>query len=135
MKDCDGILVPGGFGPRGIDGKIQAIKFARENNIPFLGICLGMQLATIEFARNVLGISDADSTELCENTTNPIIDYLPDQYTGINLGGTLRLGAYDCLLKENTKAFEAYKQTVIKERIAIDMNLIINIWIEFKMPA
>lgn len=75
-----------------------------------------MQLATIEFARNVLGISDADSTELCENTTNPIIDYLPDQYTGINLGGTLRLGAYDCLLKENTKAFEAYKQTVIKER-------------------
>ena len=116
LKDCDGILVPGGFGPRGIDGKIQAIKFARENNIPFLGICLGMQLATIEFARNVLGISDADSTELCENTTNPIIDYLPDQYTGINLGGTLRLGAYDCLLKENTKAFEAYKQTVIKER-------------------
>lgn len=74
-----------------------------------------MQLATIEFARNVLGISDADSTELCENTTNPIIDYLPDQYTGINLGGTLRLGAYDCF-KENTKAFEAYKQTVIKER-------------------
>lgn len=63
-----------------------------------------------------MGISDADSTELCENTTNPIIDYLPDQYTGINLGGTLRLGAYDCLLKENTKAFEAYKQTVIKER-------------------
>ena len=116
LKDCDGILVPGGFGPRGIDGKIQAIKFARENNIPFLGICLGMQLATIEFARNVLGISDADSTELCENTTNPIIDYLPDQYTGINLGGTLRQGAYDCLLKENTKAFEAYKQTVIKER-------------------
>ena len=116
LKDCDGILVPGGFGPRGIDGKIQAIKFARENNIPFLVICLGMQLATIEFARNVLGISDADSTELCENTTNPIIDYLPDQYTGINLGGTLRLGAYDCLLKENTKAFEAYKQTVIKER-------------------
>ena len=116
LKDCDGILVPGGFGPRGIDGKIQAIKFARENNIPFLGICLGMQLATIEFARNVLGISDADPTELCENTTNPIIDYLPDQYTGINLGGTLRLGAYDCLLKENTKAFEAYKQTVIKER-------------------
>ena len=116
LKDCDGILVPGGFGPRGIDGKIQAIKFARENNIPFLGICLGMQLATIEFARNVLGISDADSTELCENTTNPIIDYLPVQYTGINLGGTLRLGAYDCLLKENTKAFEAYKQTVIKER-------------------
>lgn len=116
LKDCDGILVPGGFGPRGIDGKIQAIKFARENNIPFLGICLGMQLATIEFARNVLGISDADSTELCENTTNPIIDYLPDQYTGINLGGTLRLGAYDCLLKENTKAFEAYKQTIIKER-------------------
>ena len=116
LKDCDGILVPGGFGPRGIDGKIQAIKFARENNIPFLGICLGMQLATIEFARNVLGISDADSTELCENTTNPIIDYLPDQYTGINLGGNLRIGAYDCLLKENTKAFEAYKQTVIKER-------------------
>ena len=116
LKDCDGILVPGGFGPRGIDGKIQAIKFARENDIPFLGICLGMQLATIEFARNVLGISDADSTELCENTTNPIIDYLPDQYTGINLGGTLRLGAYDCLLKENTKAFDAYKQTLIKER-------------------
>ena len=116
LKDCDGILVPGGFGPRGIDGKIQAIKFARENDIPFLGICLGMRLATIEFARNVLGISDADSTELCENTTNPIIDYLPDQYTGINLGGTLRLGAYDCLLKENTKAFDAYKQTLIKER-------------------
>ena len=116
LKDSDGILVPGGFGPRGIDGKIQAIKYARENKIPFLGICLGMQLATIEFARNVVGILDANSTELCETTTNPIIDYLPNQYTGIKLGGTLRLGLYNCSIKENTKAYEAYQQTSIQER-------------------
>jgi CTP synthase len=116
LKKADGILVPGGFGIRGINGKILAIKYARENNVPFLGICLGLQLAIIEFARNVVKISDADSTEFNPNTTNPIIDYLPNQYKGINLGGTMRIGSYDCTVKKNTLAYKAYKETNIKER-------------------
>ncbi|MBU5267968.1 CTP synthase [Virgibacillus proomii] len=108
LENVDGILVPGGFGDRGIDGKIIAIQHARENKIPFLGICLGMQLATVEFARNVVGLEGAHSTEIDPNTPHPIIDLLPDQKDIANLGGTLRLGAYPCKLKDNTKTKAAY---------------------------
>lgn len=116
LQDVDGILVPGGFGPRGIDGKLAAIRYAREKNIPYFGICLGMQLATIEFARHVMGLQDAHSTELCETTTHPIIDYLPDQYAGINMGGTLRLGVYECQIEEGSNAYMAYQKTIVLER-------------------
>ena len=116
LKDVQGIIVPGGFGNRGIDGKIGAIKYARENNIPFLGICLGMQLALIEYGRDVLKIEDANSSEFKENAKNKIIDYLPDQYKGIKMGGTMRLGEYDCELKEGTMAREIYGTNLIRER-------------------
>ncbi|MDD5605630.1 MAG: CTP synthase, partial [Dehalococcoidales bacterium] len=116
LKDYDGILVPGGFGLSGIDGKILAIKYARENKVPFLGICLGLQLAVIEYAQNVLKLEGANSTEFDPETKYPIINYLPDQYTGINLGGTMRLGAYDCDIKEKTLAYEVYNSKKIKER-------------------
>lgn len=116
LDDIDGILVPGGFGERGINGKILAIKYAREKQIPFLGLCLGMQLAVIEFARNVCGLTQANSTEFDPDTIHNIIDFMPDQYQGIDMGGTLRLGLYDCHLKENSLAKLAYKQSDIKER-------------------
>lgn len=116
IEGCDGILVPGGFGQRATKGKMAAIKYARENNIPFLGICYGMQLACIEFARNVLNLEGANSTEINENTPYPIIDYLPDQYKGINFGGTMRMGLYECKLTKGTKAYEAYGQELIEER-------------------
>lgn len=116
LKDVNGILVPGGFGDRGIDGKISAIRYAREQKIPFLGICLGMQLATIEFARNVLGYADAHSTEFNQETKNPIIDLLPEQKDNEDLGGTLRLGLYPCKVLEGTKTFAAYNDEVVYER-------------------
>lgn len=116
LKKVDGILVPGGFGAKDIDGKIKAIKYAREKGIPFLGIGLGMELAIIEFARNVLGIKDADSAEFNHKTLNPVIDYLPNQYKGANLGVTMRIGAYDCEIKTNTKAHKIYKSKKIIER-------------------
>lgn len=116
LGDVNGILVPGGFGDRGIEGKIAAIKYARENKVPFLGICLGMQLATVEFARNVLGLNDANSAEIDPETTNPIIDLLPEQKDVEDLGGTLRLGLYPCKLVEGTKVFEAYGEKVVYER-------------------
>ncbi len=116
LSDVQGIIVPGGFGNRGIDGKMLAIKYAREHNVPFLGICLGMQLALIEYAKDVLNIEDANSSEFKENAKNKIIDYLPDQYKGIKMGGTMRLGEYDCVLKEGTKAFELYGEKEIRER-------------------
>lgn len=116
LKDAQAIIVPGGFGNRGIDGKLLAIKYARENNVPYLGLCLGMQLALIEFAQEVLKIEDANSTEFKENCKNKIIDYLPDQYKGIKMGGTMRLGEYDCRIKEGTKAFELYGTSDIRER-------------------
>lgn len=116
LDEVDGVLVPGGFGDRGIDGKIEAIRYAREQKKPFLGICLGMQLASIEFARNVLGLKDAHSSEINPDTEHPIIDLLPEQKDIEDLGGTLRLGLYPCKLKENTKAFEAYQETVVYER-------------------
>lgn len=116
LGEADGILVPGGFGDRGVEGKIHAIQYARENQKPFLGICLGMQLATIEFARNVLGLEGAHSSELNPNTPYPIIDLLPEQKDVEDLGGTLRLGLYPCKLSEGTKAMEAYGEEVVYER-------------------
>ncbi|MFC4619884.1 CTP synthase [Camelliibacillus cellulosilyticus] len=116
LKDADGVLIPGGFGDRGIEGKITAIRFARENRLPFLGICLGMQLASIEFARNVLQLSDAHSSEINPGTANPIIDLLPEQKEVEEMGGTLRLGLYPCKIKEGTKAYDAYREPIIYER-------------------
>lgn len=116
LKDVSGILVPGGFGNRGIEGKILAANYSRIHNIPYLGLCLGMQVALIEIARNVLGYKDANSTEFDPNTTHKIIDYLPSQYKGIKLGGTMRLGEYDCKIVMETKAYSLYKASLIKER-------------------
>lgn len=116
LKGVNGILVPGGFGERGVEGKKTAIKYARENKIPFLGICLGMQLAVIEYANNVLNLTGANSTELDPTTKYPVIDYLPDQYKGISLGGTMRLGSYACKLKKGSLAYKCYNEEVIHER-------------------
>ncbi|SHE27809.1 MULTISPECIES: CTP synthase [Caloramator] len=116
LKDADGILVPGGFGDRGIEGKILAIKYARENNVPFLGICLGMQCAVIEFARNVVGLSGANSSEIDPNTKYPVIDLMDEQKDIDEKGGTMRLGLYPCKLKEGTFSYEAYKDEIIYER-------------------
>ncbi len=116
FKDVAGIIVPGGFGSRGIEGKIKAIKYAREENVPFLGICLGMQLAVIEFARNVCGIKDATSTEFDPNTNNPIIDLMEEQKRITDMGGTLRLGNYECKLMQGTLAYKAYGTDIILER-------------------
>ncbi len=115
LLNYDGILVPGGFGERGIEGKISAIKYARENKIPFLGICLGMQCAVIEFARNVAGMKSAHSAEFKSNRYS-VIDILPEQKKIKNKGGTMRLGAYPCVVKKGTKAKEAYKKEKISER-------------------
>ena len=116
LAGVDGILVPGGFGERGTKGKIIAIRHAREENIPFFGICFGMQLAIVEYARHVIGWRDADSTEFNKDTTHNVIDYLPEQYEGIDMGGTMRLGSYQCRLKENTMARQLYGREVISER-------------------
>jgi CTP synthase len=116
LEDVDGILVPGGFGDRGVEGKILATKFARENKVPFLGICLGMQVASIEYARNVLGLKGANSSEIDPNTPYPVIDLLPEQKDIEDLGGTLRLGLSPSKLQEGSRAYEAYKDEVIYER-------------------
>ncbi len=116
FKNTNGIIVPGGFGTRGTEGKIAAIKYARENNIPFLGICLGMQLAVIEFARSVCGIKDASSTEFDPTCKNPVIDLMADQKSVVNLGGTLRLGNYECKIDKKTLTYKAYKEENILER-------------------
>ncbi len=116
LKDADGILVPGGFGGRALNGKILAIQYARENKIPFLGICLGMQLAIIEFARNVCGWSQADSTEWTPGTRTPIIDIMESQKDLHKLGGTMRLGNYRCLLKKGSLAESVYQSNEILER-------------------
>lgn len=116
LADIDGLLVPGGFGDRGVEGKIKAIKYARENKIPFLGICLGMQLAVVEFARHVAGLMGAHSSEFSDDTKYPVIDLLPEQKDIEEMGGTMRLGAYPCKLIENTKALDAYQDEVIYER-------------------
>ena len=112
----NGILVPGGFGNRGIQGKIETIKYARENNIPFLGICLGMQMAVIEFARNVANIEDANSAELDENCKNPVIHIMENQKEIHKKGGTMRLGAYPCKIKPETLAYKIYGKDIISER-------------------
>ena len=116
LGDADGILVPGGFGDRGIEGKIKAITYARTNNIPFLGLCLGMQLSIVEFARNVVGYNDAHSIELDPSTTHPVIALMPDQNGVEDIGGTLRLGSYPCVLDKNSKAYSLYGEDVIHER-------------------
>ena len=116
LKDYDGILVPGGFGNRGIEGKITAIKYARENNIPFLGICLGMQMAVVEFARNVLGLKDANSEEFDKDTKNPVIHIMDEQKKVTKKGGTMRLGSYPCVLKKNSVVYKLYKSEEISER-------------------
>ena len=115
LKDVAGLLVPGGFGERGIEGKIHAIQYVRENNIPFLGICLGLQCAVIEFARHVCGLAGANSTEF-KKTKNNVIDLMTEQKGVKNLGGTMRLGAYPCILTKGTKAHKAYRKELIYER-------------------
>jgi len=114
--DADGILVPMGFGPRGTEGKIEAVRYAREEKVPFLGICFGMQLAVIEFARHVCGIEGASSTEIDENAPNPVIDFMPEQRDVTRKGGTMRLGAYPCSLREQSLAAKMYGKRKISER-------------------
>ena len=116
LKDSDGILVPGGFGDRGIEGKIYAAQYAREHNIPYFGICLGMQIAVIEYARNVLGFKDANSSEINPNTTYPVIDLMPEQQDVEDLGGTMRLGLYPCKLTSDTLGHSIYNSDLIYER-------------------
>lgn len=116
LKDVQGLVVPGGFGVRGIEGKLNAIRYARENNLPFLGICLGMQCAVIEFARNVVGLKDANSKEFDEGCTYPVIDLMLEQKNVKGYGGTMRLGAYDCIVKQGTKAEQVYGANKISER-------------------
>ncbi|GAA4270860.1 CTP synthase [Aquimarina gracilis] len=116
IAHLDGVLVAPGFGERGIEGKIKAVQFARENKIPFFGICLGMQMAVIEYSRNVLGLKDACSVEVNENTPHPVINLMEEQKSITDMGGTMRLGAWDCELIEDSKVFEAYQQTLISER-------------------
>lgn len=116
LKDVQGLVVPGGFGVRGIEGKLNAIRYARENNLPFLGICLGMQCAVIEYARNVVGLKDANSKEFDEGCTYPVIDLMLEQKNVKGYGGTMRLGAYDCIVKQGTKAEQVYGANKISER-------------------
>lgn len=116
LGDVDAILVPGGFGERGVEGKITAVQYARENKIPFLGICLGMHCTVIEFARNVLGLKDAHTSEIKEDTANPVIDLMPEQKDVDELGGTMRLGAYPCKLSEGSFSSAAYGEELIYER-------------------
>jgi CTP synthase len=116
LGGVDGLLVPGGFGHRGISGKIEAIKYARERGLPFFGICLGLQCAVIEYARNVIGLEDANSTEMDHNCPHPVVCLLDEQYDITNLGGTMRLGSYPCTLQEGSRAREAYGAPLIQER-------------------
>jgi len=116
VEKADGILVPGGFGSRGIEGKIQAIRYAREKKVPYLGLCLGMQLMVVEFSRYVLDTDDANSTEFDRSTPNPVIDLMPDQRAIADMGGTMRLGLYPCELQPGTQAAKAYGQKMVQER-------------------
>ena len=116
LSGMSGVLVAPGFGDRGIEGKISAIKYIRENNIPFLGICLGMQSAVIEYARNVVGLENANSTEMNKNTSHPVIDLMNDQKEVNKKGGTMRLGAFDCTIVKDSKSYNSYKKTKISER-------------------
>lgn len=116
LKGMQGILIPGGFGDRGVEGKIHATEYARVNGVPFLGICLGMQIAVIEYARNVLGLKDAHTAEINSETSAPVIDLMPEQQDVEDMGGTMRLGLYPCKLQEETKTFAAYGEALIYER-------------------
>ncbi|NYZ76481.1 CTP synthase, partial [Candidatus Micrarchaeota archaeon] len=116
LKDCDGMIVPGGFGERGMEGKIQCIKYAREKGMPFLGLCLGMQLAVVEFARNVCGLEGANTTESDPNTKHPVVDLLPEQKRIVYKGATMRLGGHDVQIKEGTLAYKLYGSTKTRER-------------------
>ena len=116
LGGADGILIPGGFGSRGVDGKIAAVQYAREHKVPFLGICLGMQVAVIEYARHVLGYADAHSSEIDPTTTHPVIDLMPDQRSVNQLGGTMRLGRYPCMLDIRSKSYALYGEELIYER-------------------
>ncbi|MCD2200058.1 CTP synthase [Halobacterium sp. KA-4] len=116
LREADGVVVPGGFGSRGTEGKIRAIQYAREHDVPFLGLCLGFQLAVVEYARNVLGMADAHSSEINEETPHPVIDLLPEQYDLEDLGGTMRLGAHDTQIEPGTLAHELYGDTSCTER-------------------
>ncbi|MGG6232146.1 CTP synthase [Tenacibaculum gallaicum] len=116
LEGLNGVLVAPGFGDRGIEGKIAAVQYVRENNIPFLGICLGMQMAVIEFARNVLGLKDANSTEMTPKVAHPVINLMEEQKDVTEKGGTMRLGAWDCQLTQDSKVFQAYKEELISER-------------------
>ena len=116
LSKYDGIVVPGGFGDRGIEGMIETIKYAREEKVPFLGICLGMQMTVIEYARNVLGIKDANSAEFSSNTKNPVIHIMETQKEIKKKGGTMRLGSYPCVIKEGSLANEVYGTNKIDER-------------------
>ncbi|CAM1365024.1 CTP synthase [Tenacibaculum sediminilitoris] len=116
LEGLNGVLVAPGFGDRGIEGKIAAVQYVRENNIPFLGICLGMQMAVIEFARNVLGLKDANSTEMNPKVAHPVINLMKEQKNVTEKGGTMRLGAWDCQLTQDSKVFQAYKEELISER-------------------
>lgn len=116
LKDAQGLLLPGGFGQRGVDGMLHAVTYARTNRIPFLGLCLGMQLAVVEFARNVAGLQNAHSVELCPETPHPVIHLLPEQESVTELGGTLRLGSYPCALSDGSLACRLYGESLIHER-------------------
>ncbi len=116
LKDVSGLLIPGGFGVRGIEGKIEAVKYARENDLPFFGICLGLQCAVIEFARSICGLDEANSSEFVKNLQHPVIDFMPEQVNIKRKGGTMRLGAYPCVLKKGSGAYEIYGQEQISER-------------------
>lgn len=116
LKDADGLIVPGGFGDRGVEGMISAIRYARENKLPYLGICLGMQLVIVEYARHICGLDGAHSTELDPETKYPVIALMPDQKGVTEIGGTLRLGSYPCVLAEDSRAYGLYSQSIINER-------------------
>ncbi|WP_440769879.1 glutamine hydrolyzing CTP synthase [Natronorubrum sp. DTA28] len=116
LEDVDGVIVPGGFGMRGSEGKIEAVRYARENGIPFLGLCLGFQMAVVEYARNVLGLEDAHSAEMLEDTPHPVIDILPEQYEVEDMGGTMRLGEHTTVIEPETLAYELYDDTSCTER-------------------
>jgi CTP synthase len=116
FKNCDAILVPGGFGERGVEGMISTCEYARTQGVPYFGICLGMQIAVIEYARHVLGHTDANSTEFDEHTTNPVIDLMADQHGNLPKGGTMRLGSYPCVIAPGSKLHEVYGQDNIGER-------------------
>lgn len=134
LGHLDGVLVAPGFGERGIEGKIDAVRYVRENNVPFFGICLGMQMAVIEFARNVLNLKDADSTEMSPDTKNPVISLMEEQKSVTDMGGTMRLGAWDCDLKIGSAIRDIYKSEVLANVIDIVMSLIVITESKLKLP-